>query len=465
MMKRFRDFIKEDADIEDIQGLEDDFIPKSQQWAKQKLGVRADDPSQLSEIGPELSRLLSKSKELLTTDSSGKRLAQVELIERLASLSDLAEKLIQNQYRDLIQTAEESTGRRIIFDIQILPSGSDVFGDIPKLADKPAFPEKRIGTHTPTDIKYGVSKNKIIDMMGQGSGYELEEVMKSFPELEEKLDFILGGGRGKEFKNLSLKTMETGNRADWAFPSDPKAQAIKNSPQGTMGASYVDWQKDPKQIWIIARGVDFALILHEAIKALVRLAPKAVANTGDVEREGEIKKYTSSYRDESDDFKYGRPAREMFRLFAQKCIDEYSKKITDQNMVEYIFIELSRHPKNGGEYGDKLFLTIIVEIFSVFDIQGGKFIIDRDKFSASSAKYQIMGILDMITRNWPEGGDVIQPGKEEEVDDIEELKRKTAQREEDLSNLSRKEIMDLIDGALDERDFKRAEELGKFLKK
>jgi uncharacterized protein YpiB (UPF0302 family) len=71
----------------------------------------------------------------------------------------------------------------------------------------------------------------------------------------------------------------------------------------------------------------------------------------------------------------------------------------------------------------------------------------------------------MISRNWPEGDDVIQPGKEEEVDDIEELKRKTAQREEDLSNLSRKEIMDLIDGALDERDFKRAEELGKFLKK
>jgi hypothetical protein len=71
----------------------------------------------------------------------------------------------------------------------------------------------------------------------------------------------------------------------------------------------------------------------------------------------------------------------------------------------------------------------------------------------------------MITRNWPEGDDVIQPGKEEEVDDIEELKRKTAQREGDLSNLSQKEIMNLIDGALDDGDFKRAEELGKFLKK
>lgn len=466
MMKKFRDFIKEDANIEDIEGFEDKFIPDSQEWARQKLGVQADDQSQLGKIGSELSGLFSKARILIDTDSQGKRLAQVEKIERLGSLADLAEKIIKNKYKDLIQTVQESTGRRIIFDIQIISGSEDIFKDLSKLKDKPAFPEKGLDSNTPEDIKYGVYKNKVIDMMGQGSGFELEEIMDSYGDLENELDSIFGKGKGEQFKDLTIKTMEMGNRADWAFPSDPKASAMKSRPGGTMGASYVDWQKDPKQIWIISRGVDFALILHETIKALTRLAPKAVANTGNLEREKEIKKHTSSFRDESDDFKYGRPLRIMFRLFAEECMKGYNKKIDDKAaMVEYIFIELSRHPKNGGEYGDKGFMMIIIGIISVFSLENGKFVINQEDFSDCFSKNQIIGILDTITRDWPEDGDVVQAGQVEQDDDIEELKRKTAQREGDLSNLSSKEIEDLIDDALDAGDLERAKELGKFLKK
>ena len=464
-MKNFLKFIKEEADVKDIEGLPDDFIPKSKKYARETLGTTPDDPGQMRQFGPELMGLVGRAKDIMSKDDRGKKLSQVEKIERLNSLSELAEKIIQHKYKDLIEVAEETTKRRIIFDMQILPEGKDVIDESPRLREKPAFPQKTLSSKTPEDIKHSVSKQKIIDMLGQGAGFEVEEIMNSYPDIDKELEEIFGY-KATEFKRITSDTMRVGNKLDWAWPGEDKARMMKNQPAGMAGSNDVDWNRDPKQIWIIVRALDFAMLLHEASKALVRLGPRAVSNTGDVEKEQDIKKYTSSFKDETEDFRYGPVARMMFIEFTKRCIKDSSKKIgDDENMVEFVLIELSRHPKNGGEYSDRLFLDIVKEIFSCFDLQGGRFVLNESKYEKSSAKNQINGILYSITRDYPDDGDsTTTTSTENEVDDIAELKQKTAQKEADPSTWSQSRLNDEIDQALDRTDFDRVKELSKYLK-
>lgn len=464
-MKNFLKFIKEEVDVKDIQGLPEDFIPKSKKYARETLGVRPDDTSQMRQFGPELIALVGRAKDIISKDDRGRKLTQVEKIERLNSLSELAEKIIQHKYIDLIEVVEATTKRRIIFDMQILPEGKDVIDESPRLREKPAFPQKTLSSDTPKDVKYSVSKQKIIDMLGQGAGFEVEEIMNSYPTIDQDLEEIFGY-KATEFKTITSDTMRLGNKLDWAWPGEDKARMMKNQPAGMAGSNDVDWNRDPKQIWIIVRALDFTMLLHEASKALVRLGPKAVSNTGDVEKEQDIKKYTSSFKDETEDFRYGPVARMMFIEFTKRCIKNSSKRIDDgENMVEFVLIELSRHPNNGGEYSDKLFLDIVKEIFSCFDLQGGRFVLNDAKYKESSAKNHIDGIIDFITRDYPDDGDLSTTSLAgEEEDDIADLKQKTAQKEADPSTWSQSRLNDEIDQALDKADFDRVKELSKYLK-
>jgi hypothetical protein len=464
-MKNFLKFIKEEVDVKDIQGLPEDFIPKSKKYARETLGSTPDDPGQMRQFGPELMGLLGRSKDIISKDDTGRKLTQIEKIERLNSLSELAEKIIQHKYKDLIEVVEATTKRRIIFDMQILPEGKDVIDEVPRLKEKPAFPKKTLSSETPKDIKYSVSKQKIIDMLGQGAGFEVEEIMNSYPNIDKDLEEIFGY-KASEFKRITSDTMEVGNKLDWAWPSDDKARMMKNQPAGMAGSNDVDWNKDPKQIWIIVRALDLTMLLHEASKALVRLGPRAVSNTGDVQKEQDIKKYTSSFKDETEDFRYGPIARTMFIEFTKRCIKDSPKRIEDENMVEFVLIELSRHPNNGGEYSDKSFLDIVKEIFSCFDLQNGRFVLNEAKYNANNfAKNQIVGILDFITRDYPDEGDLATTSSTgEQEDDIAELKKKTAEKEADPSTWSQSRLNDEIDQALDQADFDRVKDLSKYLK-
>ena len=65
----------------------------------------------------------------------------------------------------------------------------------------------------------------------------------------------------------------------------------------------------------------------------------------------------------------------------------------------------------------------------------------------------------------PEEGEVPPVPAGEEEDDIERLKRLTAEKEQDYASMSPKEINDLIDQALDEGDFERVKMLSGYLPK
>jgi hypothetical protein len=232
------------------------------------------------------------------------------------------------------------------------------------------------------------------------------------------------------------------------------------------------------------------MLLHEAIKGIYLLLQSSAIKKDDEIAE-EIKRATSSFKDESQDFKYGVVAQNMFRDFINACKD--ASKYTQ--MRARVFAQLSVDKGRGGRYTDEEFLEITKSLFSVFDnkIEAGKtsFVINQKKFSQSKAKLEIEKVIADIVEtedayreelnkwemeqrfghNQPEPqGEGEEDGHpepgEEAQSEIDRLIRQTANKEQsrDESDLSKRELQELIDTALDEGDYDEVRRLSVFLK-
>jgi hypothetical protein len=126
---------------------------------------------------------------------------------------------------------------------------------------------------------------------------------------------------------------------------------------------------------------------------------------------------------------------------------------------------------------------------STFDLERGVLTLNKDKFDSSMAKREIEELISDIVkvedeyeeelRRWEaeqeldkfsqqddkevEGDDEFADEVDSD-DDIQSLISKTAEREEDLSNLTPRELQDLIDDALDAGDFDEVKRLSSYLK-
>jgi len=279
---------------------------------------------------------------------------------------------------------------------------------------------------------------------------------------------------------------------------------MKNMPGGLAGAVDLTWENatskfnkihlltentDFNKIVIRAYGIDFPMLLHESIKGIYLLLQSSAIKKDDEIAE-EIKRATSSFKDESQDFKYGVVAQNMFRDFINACKD--ADKYTQMRARVFAFLAVDK--ERGGKYTDEEFLEITKSLFSVFDSKNdaGKisFVINKERFTASKAKSEIEKIINDIVRaeddyreelnRWemeqrfghnqpePQGdGDEKHPEQGEEAQsEIDKLIRNTANKEQsrDESELSKRELQELIDAALDEGDFEEVKRLSAFMK-
>jgi hypothetical protein len=226
------------------------------------------------------------------------------------------------------------------------------------------------------------------------------------------------------------------------------------------------------------------MLLHEAVKGIY-MALQSPAIKKNPELAEEIKRATSSYKDETSDFRYGPLAQKMFRDFVNHCnmADRYP------NMIERVFFFLSKDVEHGGKFTDEEFLKITKSMFSVFDkvnTEAGKFQfrINEENFQSSEAKTKIEEIIKeevqfeeeleaeeraedlkkaLPSENEPTKSS--EPAGEDEEDEIEKLRRATAERESDYTNMSPREIQELIDDALDSGDYERVKMLSGYLTK
>ena len=98
-MKNYLEFLKEEVDLKGNKGIDDDFMKKAEDQAKQNLGVT---PNTNGPVTGDIGSLMRRSAQLLT---SGLNTDQIE--ERYKKLEDLAKRVIMDEYGDIIEASEK----------------------------------------------------------------------------------------------------------------------------------------------------------------------------------------------------------------------------------------------------------------------------------------------------------------------------------------------------------------------
>lgn len=547
-MKNYLEFLKEEVDLKGNKGIDDDFMKKAEDQAKQNLGVT---PNTNGPVAGDIGSLMRRSAQLLT---NGLNTDQIE--ERYTKLEQLAKRVIMDEYGDIIEASEKP----VELLIKLIRPNQSVLGEVPNLLNVPAESEERpeyseeeteeeevdqpqgqpqsqpkdqeetedeeeeddfmsffnddtdyedqeeenpeeVEELTNKDVAMAIDKKKILNMITQGEGKATKDIIKFSEVVESGLREILGDSY-RELLDVWVKTSEAAHKLDWAVTDKAKGSMMKNMPGGLAGAVDLTWENatskfnkihlltentDFNKIVIRAYGIDFPMLLHESIKGIYMLLQSSAIKKDDEIAE-EIKRATSSFKDESQDFKYGVVAQNMFRDFINACKD--AGKYTQ--MRARVFAQLAVDKGRGGRYTDEEFLEITKSLFSVFDskTESGKtsFVINQERFAQSKAKSEIEKVIADIVRaedeyreelnkwemeqrfghNAPEpqeeDGEEYPEQGEESQSDIDRLVRQSLEKpnkEDDESDLTKREIQELIDAALDAEDYKEVERLAK----
>lgn len=552
-LRDFSTFLNEEADIKKNIGLPDDFTRNAEEDAKRNLGVNIDS----GEEG-RLGEYMNKAASIIV------RSIPIEQVEtKFQQMEDLAKIVIQEEFKTVFQMLplelkirlirpgetimkylpelgekQEDPGSRPEINEEpeetneVQPEGSDEtqseeekddffdFFDFDSNEEQQESEEENIEEITEPevtnkDVAMAIDKTQILNMITQGAGKATKDIIKFSETISKGLEDIIGTN-AKELLKVWGQLSDEADKRDWRVPMDVTKNLFKNNPTGIAGAVDVKFENYnlkfknseliiesgmTSKITIRAFGVDFPMLIHETVKGIYMVL-QSPAIKKNPELAEEIKRATSSYKDETSDFRYGPLAQKMFRDFVNHCKDANRYP----NMIERVLFFLAKDKeviqkkpdmteeefelknKQNGKFTDEEFLRITKSMFSVFDkvnTEAGKFEfrINEEKFQSSEARTKIEEIIkeevefeeeleaeergEELKKALPSENEPTETpvAHEDEEDEIEKLRRATAERESDYANMSPREIQDLIDDALDEGDYERVKMLSGFLPK
>ena len=549
-MKTFGEFLKEEVDLRGNKGITSDFMSKSEEEARQSLGVALDDERQMGRIWPEFEQNSMQSNQLLRTGQDGRELNPEQLEERIKRLEVLAETVVREEFGDILDTAIKP----IELNIKLVRQGSVAnqisdIRNVPQRAEQPTeqqqeeqdkkdeekrkeeeeerSEEEKVqhaeeGEEVPgTNLSLAIDKKKLLNMITQAAGKSTKDIIRISETVEQELTQIFGERQGKQILDKWVRMSDLADKMDWVIPIDRKSQMMKNMPQGMAGACQVIWEshsgseysmsllleKEATKIVIKSVGIDFPMLIHETIKGIY-LFLQSGAVKKDKETAKIIKKATSSFMDEAQDFRYGPPALEMLVKFINKFPESREYKRLDTRVFTILAYDKERAKDEAKESSpefkqylekradicrtDDQFSEIMKSLFSTFDLQGPQFVLNEDKFNDSHAKDEISKIIKYIVddiedykreieewereqkerqeeESWKSQSQEIEP---EEESDIDKLVRQSLSGEQPeptqqkpYDQMTMVEIQQAIDDAVAEENYELAGELtNKYLK-
>jgi hypothetical protein len=372
-------------------------------------------------------------------------------------------------------------------------------------------------------------KKKILNMLTQGEGKATKDIIKVSPIVEDGLQRIFGNN-GQRILRIWGEMSDTADKMDWIIPIQQKARMMSGNSAGMAGATDVTWEslnnstfsiqllkenQDYRKITIKAVGVDFPMLIHEAVKGIYLLIQSAAIKK-DKEFAKKVKAATSSFLDEAQDFRYGVTAQSMFNDFINACKDSQKYKQMRTRVLRLLANDKERLTARANEeqnkelkdllkkeaalaLTDEKFLEVFCSLLSVFDKtseagNGGffnrnqgriTFVINTERFNQSEAKTVIEGIIKHIVdteeayekaiKEW-ELEQVLGPATNYDEPDTEEdedplgLKKQEepvddgVYSDEELSRMRKKDIQELMDDALDAGNYDEVRRLTAFLK-
>ena len=527
-LKDFDQFLVE-ANLKKSKGLPSDFMSSAEEEATKNLGVRIDRP------GPnDLSFLMSQSTTMMNEGSAE------EVDKRYKDLEQLAKAVIMDEFGFILKASAKPVEldirlvKSVVSEIPELGQKAQVAEETPEYEEEEETqdefegqpqtqeedqegesqdeeddffsffddetPEEQeeseeedVETLSNKDVALAIDKKKILNTITQGAGKATKDIIKLSDTVKEGVEKIFGAEKAERILDIWGKISDEADKLDWVIPIGQKQAMFKNAPGGIAGATSVKWESvsnelieisllkentDYNKIVIRAYGIDFPMLIHEATKG-VHILLQSAAIKMDPELAKEIKRSTSSYRDEAEEFRYGPLANQMFSSFVNNCVGA----ATFPNAKERIFGALALDKGRGGKFTDEEFLEMTKEIFSSFDKteENGKirFILNREKFSESKAKSEIEKILAEFNKIWGEYEEAMRNWEmeqkfgsesegeyktdEEPESEIDRLVRQTLSGEEseetpkkDYKDMTVSEIQDEIQNAVRDEDYELA---------
>lgn len=509
-MKRFEQFIKEEADIKGNPGIpgegekkpgEPDYLSDVERRAKQRLRINPQDMPRMTPMGTMPSekeiRLGRRMMELLPQS--------VGLVNgKEEELSKLATDIFYNLYKDIIDRYE------IELDIKLVKPGKikDFMDECDECdADMPQMREIK----DPNLIKE-IHKRKIANLIIQGEAKNTKHILHS-DEVKDGLIEVLGERKGNDLFNVLDELTKTADQLDWIIAEEIRAEMMEVMPDGMAGACSVGWkpkekdEEDEEEIEykeftgeeedeeeyseedmpsenfgstpiLRARGIDFSMLLHESVKGLFEILSLAGLPVGETEEETKKMLNTiyanTGLGDEPQDWKYGPEIAADLRDFVNQNekIDLYPNvreelwklMIDKETLKTDDFLNLMRGILSKSEEARRKVDYLINKVIEM--IKSEKEEIDRynremDEYERQKKDYE-------EEKNRP---DLTEEEPESEIDKIvkkslyggEEEQEETS-GEIDYSTWSQRDLQDEIDAALDDGDYKKVAMLSQYMK-
>lgn len=309
-----------------------------------------------------------------------------------------------------------------------------------------------------------IHKRKIANNITQGEAKNTK-LMLNLPEVVDGLEEIMGRENGRKYVDLLNKITEIAGFFDWNIPMEVQKEMWTRDKSGFSGSVKVEWETpedskeneenaqdildklmnssdlpeddvedlfDETKPTIHALGTDFAMLLHETVKGIYELIA-ANAIPDDEEDAEIIISNTDSLADEIEDLRYGPEIAADLRDF----INGFPESNKVENLREHVFGKLMLLPA-------KQFLDTIFYILSD-DPRG---------------KHAIQKLINEVVEEINDYKDAIKNGDFESPSDNEPEE----EGEVDYENMSKRDLMALIDQALDAEDYDRVRDLSQYLK-
>jgi hypothetical protein len=497
-MKNFSQFIKEEVSIKGNKGLPEEKLRDIERKGAEK--IRGEQPGGL--IG-QIRGLMGESGRFITGNQK--------------KLEKLAEKVLRDTYPLILKNVD--------LDLQIVTSGGKVADFMKKEEEekkkelkeeeedkKQAEKEKEEEEEQEESdeqeqqeeeldkdaLKLALDKRKFANNIIQGEAKNTKFILHQDITRDGLAEIY--GDRAPEAIRVWNEISKVADKLDWIIPIEHKAQMMERQPEGMAGATSARFKKkaiskkkkkeqkdlideikksieEGKDIkneemqkkisevlgylnpTVKVRAVDFPMLLHEAVKGVYELIAD-VGMSRDERMAKEVHRQTSTFLDEAEDFRYGPYLAQDLNDFVMKNPDAQKYP----NIKEYVFGKLI----DSDRWSDDECLENLKNIFlesprgrKLLDDLITETIDELDNYQRQMSEFQ-------SRKKETEEAKIDSPepttGEEEEVEsDIDQLIKKTAEKEQDYSEMTKRELQDLIDDALDAGDFDRVRMLAQYL--
>jgi len=394
-------------------------------------------------------------------------------------LEDLTRSVIEEQYGSILGETE--------LDIRIPTNPREMKQKMDQ--EKPEDPEtpsfKEIEDE---DTKTAIHKRKILNMIAQGEAINSKKMLIGDTNMAG-LTELFGEEKANRMVDLLIKITDICNARDWRIPEEVGAAMIENG-NGLSGISKIEWKpkeeknadETPKEddmnqeeehesdtAKLIILGMDQAMLFHEAIKAIYGLINQGGLAHLDDETIAKVFMNADTAKDEVQDLKRAKLTAADLRDF----INSFPEVANIENGREYVWgkmIDASVLP-------DTKFLELMRLIFTAAplyrQVLGNEPAYTESEVADAreampKAQAIVQKLIQLIQDELAEWEDSVSGSgyDDEEYGDssFDTAFDNNFEPRAASGEISQSEIQDLIDQALDNRDFAEVERLSKLLK-